>query len=230
MVLASIFNSSARPRLRQGGLAVVKLVLAILGLGALGAIGWLLIQPSGPSQPGAGMPMGMRGAPREVGVVTAPVVTMDFAQQIEALGTAQANESVDVTTKVSSLVTTIRFEEGQQVGVGDVLLTLEDSEAQANLAEATAALVESRSQYDRSRELFATGAVSQSSLDELAAIVQANEARVSATRARLDDYVVRAPFDGNVGLRRISPGSLVSPGQLVTTLGPLESHGSRAQR
>ena len=95
---------------------------------------------------------------------------------------------------------------------------MEDSEARANLAEATAALVESRSQYDRSRELFATRAVSQSSLDELAALVQANEARVGAARARLDDYVVRAPFAGRVGLRRISPGSLVSPGELVTTL------------
>ena len=91
---------------------MTRLVLTILGLGALAAIGWLLIKPPGPAQPGAGMATAMRGVPREVGVVTAPVVTMDFAQQIEALGTAQANESVDVTTKVSSLVTRIRFEEG----------------------------------------------------------------------------------------------------------------------
>ncbi len=211
--------SSTKRLHRQHGFAITRAILALLGIAALAAIAWLLFQPP---EPGAGVAgpgmMGPRAVAREVGVVTAAVITMDFAQQIEALGTAQANESIEVSAEVASRVTEIRFKEGQQVNAGDILLTLEDSEARANLAEATAALVESRSQYQRSQELFATRAVSQSSLDQLAAQVQANEARAGAARSRLDDYVVRAPFAGRVGLRRVSPGGLVSPGQLVTTL------------
>ena len=203
---------------RQGGFAAGRLALAVLGVAALVAIGWFLVNPPGPGSQARGPGMRGPGAAVPVGVVTAPVVTMDFAQQIEALGTAEANESIEVTAEVSGLVTAIRFDEGQKVNAGDVLLTLEDSEARANLAETTAAMVESRSQYQRSKELFATRAVSQSSLEQLAAMVQANEARVNAARARLDNYVVRAPFAGRMGLRRISPGSLVSPGEPISTL------------
>lgn len=157
-----------------------------------------------------------RGGP--VAVTLAPVAPIDFAQQVEALGTARANESIDVTAKVSGIVTRIAFSEGQAVRKGDVLVTLEDSESQANLAEANAALVEVRSQYDRAKELFATRAVSRSDLDQLEATVQANEARVAAATARLSDFVIRAPFAGRVGLRNVSPGSLVSPGEVITTL------------
>ena len=203
----------------QRGFAAGRLLIALLGLAALAAIAWFLLNPPG-AGPQGGRP-GMRGpggAGAPVGVITAPVVAMDFAQQIEALGTAEANESIEVTAEVSGLVSAIRFEEGQPVNAGDILLTLEDSEARANLAEATAALVESRSQFQRSKELFATRAVSQSSLEQLEAMVQANQARVNAARARVANYVVRAPFAGRMGLRRISPGSLVSPGETISTL------------
>jgi membrane fusion protein (multidrug efflux system) len=138
--------------------------------------------------------------------------------EVEALGTAKANESVDVTAKVSNLVTAIRFAEGQQVRKGEVLVELDGEQARADLAVANAALTESTSQLKRSRELYATKVLSDQQIEQIEATYAANQARVAAARSRLSDTVIRAPFDGRVGLRRVSVGSLVAPGTIITTL------------
>jgi membrane fusion protein (multidrug efflux system) len=151
-------------------------------------------------------------------VIAVPVRVEPLAVEIEALGTAHANESVDVTAKVSNLVAAIRFAEGQQVRRGDLLVELDGAEARAELAIAEAAYTESRSQYERSRELYTTKVLSQSQLDQIEASLKANEARVAVAQSRLRDTMIRAPFAGRVGLRRVSVGSLVSPGTVITTL------------
>jgi len=153
-----------------------------------------------------------------VAAVVEPVRAERLAFDLEALGTTRANESVDVTTKVVNQVTAVRFQEGQQVRRGDVLVELDGEQARADLAVAEAALAESRSQYQRSRELYTTRVLSDAQIEQIEATFKANEARVAAARSRLGDTVIRAPFAGRVGLRRISVGSLVSPGTVITTL------------
>ena len=153
-----------------------------------------------------------------VRVIVAPVRSERLSAEIEALGTANANESIDVTAKVSNLVTAVRFVEGQQVRSGDLLVELDGSEARAELAIAEAAVHESRSQYQRSRELYTTRALSEAQLDQIEAALKANEARVAVAQAKLRDTMIRAPFGGRVGLRRVSVGSLVNPGAVITTL------------
>jgi len=180
---------------------------------------------SGAAQPAARPGAGAGGAPARggasqlpVSVVAAPVRVERLAFELEALGTAFANESVDVTAKVANQVTAVRFEEGQQVRRGDVLVELDGAQARADLAVAEAALAESRSQYQRSRELYTTKVLSDSQIEQIEATFKANEARVASARSRLGDTVVSAPFAGRVGLRRISVGSLISPGTVITTL------------
>lgn len=151
-------------------------------------------------------------------VVAVPVREARLTLEAEALGTARANESVDVTAKVSNLVTAVRFTEGQQVRRGQVLLELDGREAQAELAIAEAALGESRSNFNRSRELYTTRALSEAQLEQIEATLKANEARVAFARSRLSDTVITAPFAGRVGLRRVSVGSLINPGTVITTL------------
>ncbi|HEU4466744.1 MAG TPA: efflux RND transporter periplasmic adaptor subunit [Agromyces sp.] len=138
--------------------------------------------------------------------------------QVEALGTAGANESIDVTAKVSNLVTAVRFAEGQQVRKGDVLVELDGAQARADLAVAQAALTESAAQLKRSRELYQTKVLSDQQIEQIVATHAANQARVASARARVSDTVIRAPFSGRVGLRRVSVGSLVEPGAVITTL------------
>lgn len=151
-------------------------------------------------------------------VVTEQVDLQHIVDEIEALGTARANESIEVQPRISSLVESFSFSEGQLVAAGDVLVQLEDNEIVAGLALAKANLSESRSLHNRSKSLADTQAISASNLDELLAQVRVDEASVEAAKARLDNTVIRAPFSGRVGLRRISPGSLVNSSTIITTL------------
>lgn len=168
-----------------------------------------------PMGPGGGFGTGMNQA---VGVITEAAREQDYDNELEALGTARANEAVEITSKVSNIVTAIRFREGEQVRRGEVLVELDSIETNAELMAARAALSESQSQFKRSQELFDTNALSQSQLDQLIATLRGNEARVTTAQAKLSDTVIRAPFEGRVGLRRVSVGSLVNPGTVITTL------------
>lgn len=158
---------------------------------------------------------------RTIAVVTVYPTRKPFPHEVEALGTIRANESVDVTAKIAERVVAIHFQEGEQVRKGEVLVELDQTEVKADLAAAEAAASDSRSQYKRSQELYRTRALSEAQLEQLQAALLANEARVEAARARLNDRIIRAPFAGRVGLRNVSVGSLVSPGEVITTLDDL---------
>jgi membrane fusion protein (multidrug efflux system) len=151
-------------------------------------------------------------------VVTAVAVVKPLGVEIEAVGTAGANEAAEVTSKTSNLITAIRFQEGSQVKAGDVLVELDSAEASATLAEAEANLAESERQLIRTRDLAARQALSASELDQIEATVKANRARVEGARARLADTVIRAGFSGRTGFRRVSVGSVVNAGTVITTL------------
>lgn len=160
---------------------------------------------------------GNQGA-RIVPVITSVASVQPLSDRIEAVGTTRASDSLEITARVSNAVTRIGFAEGAFVDRGQVLVELESSEARANLAEAEATLAEIRTQHRRTQELIRSNAVSQSQLDQQAAQLKAAEARVAAARAVLADHTLRAPFDGRVGLRRVSVGAQVAPGTVITTL------------
>lgn len=154
----------------------------------------------------------------EIPVVTTTPERRPFGPQIEAVGTALANESVEITAKVTNTVTAIRFTDGQLVRSGAVLVELDRATVAADLAEAEATLAEARSQFNRGRDLSVTHALSKAQLEQLETAVKTGEARVAAARARVNDTMIRAPFDGRTGFRRISLGGLVNSGAVITTL------------
>lgn len=159
--------------------------------------------------PGGGMP---------VAVITKRVAPQAFTDRFTALGTARANESIEVTSRTSSIVTRINFREGQAVQPGDLLVELDTRQDQANLNLAEAQLKQAESQYARSQALAATKAVSAADLDQLEANLLVARAQVRGAQARLDQLYIRAPFAGTVGLRKISLGDLVGPDTTITTL------------
>ena len=152
------------------------------------------------------------------GVVVAEAVIKPFPLAAEALGNARANEAVEIRPQITAAIVEILFEEGQTVARGDILARLESSEPLADLAAAKAALIDSESQYRRSTELYKTRVVSESQLEQLEAKRDADQAAVNAAQARLDHTVIRAPFAGQLGLRRVSLGSIVGPSTVITTL------------
>jgi membrane fusion protein (multidrug efflux system) len=191
---------------------------------ALICASWAVYQtkhrPAGGQQAGQ---FSQRGPGATSGGDAIPVLTAAAEQRqinvgLEAIGNANANESVNVTSKISNIVTGIHFNDGQAVTAGQVLVELDRATAEADLAAAAAAFAESQSQFNRSRELFNTQALSKSQYEQLEATMKSNQARVDAARARLADTYIRAPFSGRVGLRRVSLGTLINPGTVITTL------------
>lgn len=152
------------------------------------------------------------------GVVVAEATRLAFPLAVEAIGTARANESVEIRPEISETITAIRFREGERVEAGEVLVELGDAEPKAAVAAARAALVDSESQARRARQLFETSTLSESALDTRLARRDADRAALAAAEARLADTRVRAPFAGRLGLRRVSLGSLVTPDTVITTL------------
>jgi membrane fusion protein (multidrug efflux system) len=151
-------------------------------------------------------------------VVTAQIELKSLVDEIQALGTAKANESIEIQSRIASRIDHIAFTEGGLVKSGDLLIELESSEIVAGLALAEASLSESRSLYNRNKSLSETQAISASGLEQLLAEVRVDEAMVEAAKARLDNFKIRAPFSGRVGLRRVSPGSYVNTSTIITTL------------
>lgn len=159
-----------------------------------------------------------KAAPSPALTVLATAVAQPFATPIEAVGTAMARESVDITSKISNTVARIAFEEGQRVARGALLVELDSAEVNAELAGAQSALAESRRQFERSRDLAARKLLSAAQLDQIEATLNGAQARSAAARARRANTMIRAPFAGRTGFRHVSVGGLVNPGTVITTL------------
>lgn len=158
------------------------------------------------------------GPPAAVAVTTTVVQPQPWSDTIEALGTARANESVLVTAKVTETVVRVNFQDGDEVEAGHVLVDLSGKAELAGLEEAAAAYREAKQQYERQRELAERKLISAGQLDTQRAAMESAKARLDATRARLADRVITAPFAGVLGFRQVSPGTLVTPGTTIASL------------
>lgn len=187
-------------------------LIAVLAVFAAMAIAVLVrtLASGGPEQGGWGG--------RAVPVAAYEVELRPFADIVEALGTAGANESVTITAKVSDTISHINFDSGQQVEAGQILVELSDAEEAAGLSEARATLREAEREIARTRDLTERGVAPQSRLDEALAGIERARARVEAIEARVADRIIRAPFSGIVGLREVSLGELVRPGDAIARL------------
>lgn len=190
-----------------GRIAATALALGLAGCGADSPA------PGGGAGPG-GMPT----------TVTAYVVQADeWVDQIEALGTARANESVTITAKVTEVVRSIRFQDGDRVRQGDVLVELTGQAETANLREAQASLNEAQQQLERLEPLVNQGTLPRAQLDTQRALRDTARARADAIRARLAERVITAPFAGVLGFRQVSDGALVTPGTVIATLDDIDT-------
>jgi membrane fusion protein, multidrug efflux system len=182
---------------------------AAIVLAALGVWYWLGGTAGGP----AGAPVA-RAIPVEIGASR----TQEVAAEIEAVGTALASESITVTAKSNGLIKKIAFRDGQKVTAGQILVELDAAEIEAKLQEMRAARDNARQNYERAKALVKTQAMAQAKVEELTSLLAVAEARIRAEEAKLADTVVRAPFAGRLGLRQVSLGALVKPGDPITTL------------
>ncbi|MFT4937898.1 MAG: membrane fusion protein (multidrug efflux system) [Paraglaciecola sp.] len=154
-------------------------------------------------------------------VVLYQVQMAEFEVVVEALGTAKANESVLLTAQQTDIVQSIEFDDGENVKQGQLLLKLNDREELARLNELDINLQEAKRQLKRITNLAKESAASEQLLDEQQAKVKAITAQMEVAKAQLAELELRAPFAGKLGIRQVSMGSLVRPGDLITTLDDL---------
>jgi membrane fusion protein (multidrug efflux system) len=151
-------------------------------------------------------------------VTLGAVETRAFADVIEAVGTAKAKESIDITAKSADTIGKLNFTDGQRVAKGFVIAEMTSREQAADLGAARASLAEAEKAYTRISDLARKGFATRAQLDGAVAARDAAAARVRSLDSRVSDRLMRAPFGGVLGLRRVSMGSLVRPGDVITTL------------
>lgn len=159
-----------------------------------------------------------RSAPAAIPVTTTLVRPVAWNDTVQALGTAQARESVTLTAKVSEIVDQVHFESGQQVEAGAPLVTLRVDAQEAALGEAESTLAEADQQYKRLQGLAEQQLVARSTLDAQRALREVASARVRQMKSDIRDRHVRAPFAGVLGIRQVSPGALLTPNSVIATL------------
>ncbi len=168
--------------------------------------------PAAAAPSAAAKPMGM---PVEAEVAKAQTI----AQEIIAVGSLRSNESVTLSSEIAGRIAGIHFKEGQPVGKGTLLFELDDSILRAEREQARAGLALSEANHKRAEELFGRNLISTRERDEAASKLDLDRADVALADARLAKTRIRAPFQGVVGLRAVSPGDYVTAGQ---ALAPLE--------
>jgi membrane fusion protein (multidrug efflux system) len=194
------------------------LIGAVLaGILVAGGVGWHLKRSQLQSASIATPP------PSETVVEAAPVKIGSIRRQIEAVGSLRSNESVIIRPEIAGRVSEILFEEGQSIKRGAPLIRLDSSIARAQVDQMNAALELSKVNYERAQELMKKGAGSQRAHDESLAKMRSDEASLALARATLDKMTLVAPFDGVLGLRKVSIGDYVNPGQDIVNIESLET-------
>jgi membrane fusion protein (multidrug efflux system) len=159
---------------------------------------------------------------RKTAVAVATVTQGQVRETAEAIGTTRAREAVTITAKTSGIIESIAFTDGQKVEAGTELARLDDAEARARVASAQASVTNAEQLLDRAERLSRTDSVARATVDDLRADLDIKKATLDAEQALLDDRTIRAPFAGTLGIRRISPGALVSPGEPLVTIDALD--------
>lgn len=165
-----------------------------------------------------------QGGGRQTPLVKAEAATVvEFADRIEAVGTARANEQVTLSAPVTERIVRLNFDDGAFVQRGQVVAVLRQAEQSAQLTEANARAREAQQQLSRVAELKNRGFATRSNYDTQVAAAAAARAQAQQVQAQIGDRVIRAPFSGWVSLRNISVGAIASQGTEIATVSDLST-------
>ncbi|WP_318454083.1 efflux RND transporter periplasmic adaptor subunit [Photobacterium leiognathi] len=160
---------------------------------------------------------------RVVSVTTGMVSSVSIAQSLSLTGKLQAEHSVNIAAEASAQITKINVEPNQLVEKGAVLIQLDNEKAKAAYDEALAYFNDEQRKLNEFKRLVKRGAITQTEIDAQTASVNIAQARLKAARAELNDHVIKAPFNGTVGLFDFSQGHRVAEGAELLTFDDLSS-------
>jgi membrane fusion protein (multidrug efflux system) len=192
-----------------GAVAVIVVVL-----GALAWVKWTQIQAMVQQSAQAQVP------PASVSV--ALVQEMPWPEEVQAVGTVTALQGTTVRAEVPGRVERLAFDSGDRVRAGQVLVVQDAREERAQYQAAQAAADLAALELARGRRLAAEAVLAQAELDRLEAAARQARAQAEALAALVAKKTIRAPFDGMLGIRRVSLGQSLAAGDAIVDIQQVE--------
>jgi membrane fusion protein, multidrug efflux system len=207
--IAKPVKTQMKSKLRTMSVAVgglIALVVIIVGIKAL-QIGKMMSTP-------------MVMPPTTVSSAT--VKEEDWAPALSAVGSISAVQGAVVSAELGGVVSQVAFENGGVAKKGDLLVQLDASAEEAQLKSAEADLQLARSDLERSRDLVSRKVISKAEIDASESKFKQKEGSVEQMRSMIAKKTVRAPFDGQLGIRQVNVGQMINAGQQVVPLTSLD--------
>jgi len=191
---------------------IPRLLLVLVFLGAIlgGIFGWKFYQQQ--------QQAAMQGPPPPPVVAAAKVASETWGPRLAAVGSLVAVQGIEVANEVPGLVREIKFESGQMVKEGEVLVQIDDAVDQADLLALLALRDLAQIKVKRLQTLLKDRSTSQSEYDEAKATLDGAEAGVSAKRATIAKKRIVAPFEGRLGIRKVNLGDYLPAGSHIVAL------------
>lgn len=196
-------------------LPILGLLIVIGGLGGIKFAQISSLIAYGKAAEAAGPP------PEAVGASNAQ--DLSWEGQLSAVGSVVAERGVAVSNDSPGMVKAIKFDSGDEVKKGQVLVELDTGVERAQLASAAARRDLAKQTAERTRKLAASQTVTQAKVDTDEAQLKTAETELNALSAQIDRKVVRAAFSGRLGIRKVNLGQYLAPGTTMTTLEALDS-------
>lgn len=196
-------------------LPILGLLIVIGGLGGIKFAQISSLIAYGKAAEAAGPP------PEAVGASNAQ--DLSWEGQLSAVGSVVAERGVAVSNDSPGMVKAIKFDSGDEVKKGQVLVELDTGVERAQLASAAARRDLAQQTAERTRKLAASQTVTQAKVDADEAQLKTAETELNALSAQIDRKVVRAAFSGRLGIRKVNLGQYLAPGTTMTTLEALDS-------
>ncbi len=140
------------------------------------------------------------------------------SDSVEANGTVISNDFVQLHPEATGRITYLNVPEGKFIKKGTVIARINDEDLVANLNKSKAALLLAQSYVERLKPLLAVQGVNQADYDAAVNTVISTQADINYSEALIDKTIIRAPFDGVVGLRQVSIGAYVSNADVIATM------------
>jgi membrane fusion protein (multidrug efflux system) len=160
--------------------------------------------------------------PPPITVSATTVASKNWQSYLTAVGTLNAVNGVDLSSESAGIIEELRFNSGQYVRKGDVIVVMRSYVEQASLKNNQAKLQLAKLNYEREKTLFAKHVSSQAALDTRFAELQQAQAGVDSVLAQIQQKTITAPFNGRLGIRQVNLGQYVSPGTPLVTLQSLD--------
>ncbi len=149
------------------------------------------------------------------GIVLTP---QKFANTILVSGSIAANEQVQLRSQISGIITHIYFQEGSKVSQGQALVKIDDTELQAQLSELQVRVDLAAENEKRASQLLKKEGISKEEYDITLSTLRSLQAQEKIIQAQVAKTIIKAPFNGVIGLRNVSIGEYLSADIIIANL------------